>query len=485
MTLWTPFSESNFWLKQSDYYNTQTSSIWEKTPHTVTNNAFIAKKLAQICEAISPQSPTIEVGSGIGEFAFHYCKSRKKPFQFICTDYATRSVKTLESLKDFHPWRYAYIHFHQLDCLNYKSLPTHSNHFPIFIFNYVFDTLPHDAYIKLSNNHIQTVLTSNTQCEDPDGLIHLSANNKLAYRTEKKALPPHIEDYIKSYWEAGQQLTLPTGALRSLAHIRKHHPKALILFNDKTCQSPDNIAYQDGFSLLQEGSVSCTVNTHAIKHLLQPDFMIETPIDSSFDLNISTGLLGWGFSNHDVSHIHNVWKAHQQNTIYDYALINRELALEHSQISYPMIKRWLTQYDHDPYLFLNCTQNLYHHIHTGSSLLHQDVHQLLLKIKATHFSLNERLIPALSSCYRVMNDLDSAEVLMRTYALSQPDNHHYHKEMAHLQFMRTHHQEALAHINQARLHQPECKQMHALEIQVNQILSEQKKTKPHSSNTTK
>ena len=466
MNQWKPLSQSNFWLEQSNHYNTSQSSIWKQVPHTVTNNAFMGKKVAQICETLFPTSPVIEVGSGIGEFAFHYCKNRQKPFQFICTDYATKNVRKLESLKDFHSWRYAYIHFHQLDCLNYIPPISNSEPFPIFIFNYVFDTLPHDAYIKLTNGHIQTILTTDDNESSPEGWIHFNTKNKLPYRAERRVLSPLIAEYIKSHWEAGQQLTIPTGALKTLEKIKKHHPKALVFFNDKTCQYPDNISYQDGFSLQQEGSISCTVNTHAIEHLFQPDFMIETPIDKNFDLNISSGILGWGFSKKENKRIREVWCTHQKRTIYDYALTNRELSLEHSKLSYPMIKRWITQYDHDPYLFLNCTQNLYQHIHTGTTLLHQDVRQLLQKIKTQHFSLNERLIPALASCYRVMNDLDSAETLMRTYALSTPNDYFYHKEMAFLQFIRTNHTEALEHIKKAQMHYPSCEQMQSLQHQI-------------------
>jgi hypothetical protein len=338
--------------------------------------------------------------------------------------------------------------------------------FPIFVFNYVFDTLPHDAYIKLANHHIQTITTSDSDSAEPDGWIHFNAKHKLPYRAEKRELPPLIEEYIKTHWEAGQQLTIPSGTIKALEAIKKHHPRAIVLFNDKTCQSPDNISYQDGFSLQQEGSVSCTVNTHAIEHLFKPDFIWQTPIDMNFDLNISSGILGWGFSKKEIKHINQVWSAHQQHTIYDYALANRELALEHSKLSYPMIKHWITQYDYDPYLFLNCTQNLYQHIHTGTSLLHQDIHQLLQKIKTQYFSLNERLIPALSSCYRVMNDLDSAEVLMRTYSLSTPDDYYYHKEMAFLQFIRSNHAEALEHITRAQQHHPDCEQIKSLHHQI-------------------
>jgi hypothetical protein len=466
MEQWKPLSLSAFWQNQANYYKTQDKSIWEETPHTVTNNAFIAKKMADICESISPESPVIEIGSGIGEFAYHFCKHRQKPFEFLCTDYTKINLQKLESLQDFNNWRYAYIHFHQLDCLNYQPIPVKATSFPIFIFNYVFDTLPHDGFIKIANNNIQTVLTCDAKNSTDHDLIHLSSHHKLPFRTEKRPIHPLIEDYIKSHWESAQQLTIPVGALNALAQIKKHHPKAIILFNDKTCQSPNALSYQDGFGLQKEGSVSCTVNTHAIRHLFQPDFLLETPVDPAFDLNISTGLLGWGFAKNETRTINNAWMAHQQNTIYDYALINRELALEQSKLSYPLIKRLLIQYNHDPYLFLNCTQNLYHHIHISNHLLHQDVRRILSKVKTQHFSQNERLIPAISSCYRIMNDISSSEALMRTYSLSNPQDYFYHKEMAQLQFIQKNHEEALAASAKALLIKSDCKQMHSLHSQI-------------------
>ena len=60
--------------------------------------------------------------------------------------------------------------------------------------------------------------------------------------------------------------------------------------------------------------------------------------------------MSWGLSTEAQENLNNAWGIIDANTIYDYALINRELALEKTQISYPLLKRWLVKHV-DPYLF--------------------------------------------------------------------------------------------------------------------------------------
>ncbi len=461
----TKLSQSGFWQLQSEFFSLNPKDAWSHTPHTVTNNKFIAKTYAQLSDRVSPQSTVIELGAGIGEFAYHFLSNKSSPGKYWITDYSQNNLDYLSSINDYRNWRYAYLDFAQIDCTQYSPPEAISDKPVVFILNYLLDSLAHDAYLKVCGTLIQTMTVAKKNTPGAQS-IEFSNEETLYYQLEKIEIEPEIKNYIQTHWEVGQQLTIPIGSITLIKQLKTLYPKAILIITDKTCQHPSNNAYSEDFSFQKEGSISCTVNMHAIENIIQPEFFFQTSMDSSFELNIATTVMAWGLDENMTKHLHGECEIIRKRSIYDYAMLNRELALEKNTFSYPFLKSQLEQFDYDPYLFLNMTSNFHKHLHSASSQLKAHFIDLLKKIQRASFQNNHRLIPSIASCYRVMGEIEEAEVLMRKHQLSGPTNYYFYREMATLQFCRRNMLEANEFIDFSIEKNPGCAYSRSLKDQI-------------------
>jgi tetratricopeptide (TPR) repeat protein len=466
--MWLKPSESDFWKKQSGFYTQDAKTVWSKTPHTVTNNRFLAQQYATLVQSILPAPTIIEIGAGIGEFAYHYCTNSQKPFKYWITDFDANCVEQLSNNHDFNPWRWAYVHFSTIDCEKFAPPEAVSSEPVVIILNYLLDSLAHDGYHKVTSNHIQTLLfpSDSRATNDADGQLVFSENDQIPYKLNKEPLDPRIEAYIKEHWEVSQSLTIPTGGIKLLETLRKTYPSAIVLITDKACYNPADGSYNEGFSFQREGAISCTVNMHAVKELFQPEQFLHTNPDSVFDLNISSCVMTWGLTTEAQESLNNAWGIIDANTIYDYALINRELALEKTQISYPLLKRWLVKHNYDPYLFLNMSDHLFQHALSGNIKLQEDIRGLLTETSKHHYSTNIRLVPAIASCYRAMSDFETAETVLRKYELSAPNDYFFFKEISSLLYAMKNKEESLSYAEKGLHQHPNCTYLTALKTEI-------------------
>jgi hypothetical protein len=218
-----PISQSLIWQRQRDFYVQRGLKSWteDMVPHFITNNPFIAEIYARIvfafvCDWLEiakndpsaplPQNPLriLELGAGPGKFSFLFLcqletllRSRNIPLNVV----RYRMTDCSESL--VHAWRAnkAFSKFFEQGVLQCETLDASDEINPNFlrgtrsplivIANYVFDSLPHDAFV-IDDGKLFELLQSTTAPPQkgtdtvPQGLSQLQFSyNKIEITSDR------------------------------------------------------------------------------------------------------------------------------------------------------------------------------------------------------------------------------------------------------------------------------------------------------------
>lgn len=313
-----PLSQSLIWRLQRDFYAQRGLKAWTEdlVPSHITNNPFIAEIYAEIvagfiadcmnlpqkeARPLSPENPLriLELGAGTGKFSYLFLRrltpllhAKKIPPQMVrysmadCSESLLAEWRANRYLAEFVKAGILEFQLHRAEEANSSAAATNSivaNPAPeatgplVVIANYVFDSLPQDAFIISGGEISEALVTTNrvnvsaTASEGVPKLsdLQLSFKNVLVppARYPEKSWNEILEHY-RSHLSASTVL-FPCATLGLLQQLSQSSDgRMLVLAADKGFVREDDLALVQGPPHLEfHASSNCfsqTVNFDAI-----------------------------------------------------------------------------------------------------------------------------------------------------------------------------------------------------------------------------
>ena len=299
-------SQSLIWQLQRNYFDRQGISAWSTgtVPHHITSSAFIAEAYAKVVFGFLRDSHAqhdftqpvhvVELGAGSGRFAYLFLKKflsaysnsvlRDLRFKYVMTDFTERNVEYWRRHKWLRPFVEAgvldFAHFDVerdewlklIHCGEVLSPDTLRNPL-IVIANYVFDSIPQDAFSIADGQFFETLLTVKATQEEPDiGDPEILARLETTFHRN-----PVDEDYYDDpIWnrillDYKQRLPsidflFPTAALECVRSLhRLSSGRMLLLSADRGYSSDDALLRSQGApGMVLHGSFSMMVDYQII-----------------------------------------------------------------------------------------------------------------------------------------------------------------------------------------------------------------------------
>ncbi len=308
-----PLSQSKVWKLQAEFYASQGPEAWIKgiVPQYITTNPYIANVYAKTVFgylrdfASSPdfdRNTTIyimELAAGVGRFTYTFLKRfllllensslKDIKFKYLLTDLAESNVTYWQN----HSYLKPYFESGILDCavfdmekgkelsLRYskKLLQPEALKNPLILFaNYTFDSIPQDTfYVNNTKLHEGLItLTKKDRAKDSEnnrkdnsilaGLDYYYTDNQIEGNNYYE--DSHFNDILLYYKDCMEDtsFSLPITALRCIKRLQEiFSDDILLLSTDKGYRTVDSMNKNYHPFLSKHGSISLTVNFHAIE----------------------------------------------------------------------------------------------------------------------------------------------------------------------------------------------------------------------------
>lgn len=308
-----PLSQSKVWKLQAAFYASQGPEAWIKgiVPQYITTNPYIANVYAKTVFgylrdfASSPdfdRSTTIyimELAAGVGRFTYTFLKRfllllensslKDIKFKYLLTDLAESNVTYWQN----HSYLKPYFESGILDCavfdmekgkelsLRYSKelLQPEALKNPLILFaNYTFDSIPQDTfYVNNTKLHEGLItLTKKDRAKDSEnnrkdnsilaGLDYYYTDNQIEGNNYYE--DSHFNDILLYYKDCMEDtsFSLPITALRCIKRLQEiFSDDILLLSTDKGYRTVDSMNKNYHPFLSKHGSISLTVNFHAIE----------------------------------------------------------------------------------------------------------------------------------------------------------------------------------------------------------------------------
>ncbi len=292
-------SESILWKLQRDYFERQGIAAWSggTVPHHITSSPFIADAYARIVfgflrDTNSGPIYIVELGSGSGRFAYLFLKRFRDlhqtsalkhiPIKYVMTDLAERNLEYWRTHSRLQPFvEDGSLDFARFDVEHDETLKlSHSGETispanlqaPIVVIaNYLFDSVPQDAFFVSGGHLFETLVSVSTQekdQDDPEVLSHV----ELSYDYN-----PVSGDYyhdakwnriLKAYQNrlTATAFLFPTTALQCISNLhRLSSGRMLLLSGDRGYSSDQALLAGNGAPVMaMHGSISMMVDYQII-----------------------------------------------------------------------------------------------------------------------------------------------------------------------------------------------------------------------------
>lgn len=326
-------SRSILWELQRRFFAAHGIDAWRKriVPQHVTTNPFIAAAYSAVvsgflrdCQAaglLDNNQPLfiLEPGAGSGKFAYHFltsflrcAESRNSPFQYLMTDFASRTIEDWEAHPALRPFvKAGHLAFGRFDAGRDGSVrfagkqidlePGRIQNPLIVLANYFFDSIPHDLFY-IRNGLLYEQLVSVCAPEGATALdssslaagLQISFESRLA--TENYYGSSTLDALLKSYISRQTETALlfPTGAISCIQDLsRLCGGRMLLLAADQGFSSKEELAGQTSLAIDLHGSFSMQVNYHAIGEFVRASGgEVMHPRSPSTSINVSCFALG-------------------------------------------------------------------------------------------------------------------------------------------------------------------------------------------------
>lgn len=312
----TSLSHSILWEQMHTYYDEMGLEIWEDelVPSQITSNTYLANIYAHSIVAqindyrasvtasafSSKKEPfyIIEMGAGHGKFSFYMLKALAELLKiynlninsicYVMTDISEKNIQYWRK----HPALQEFIQNKTLDFALYNALTNTTIDLqlsqtsikakqltkPLFVIcNYIFDTLPQDAFQVQDGKLYETELVIQTKPQTQEQVEHLFENNEYIFKQNcvSENYYPHsnsdyfsllnkiLTQYVHSFNEAS--FLLPIGGIQAIEQFTQFSQSAtMVLVADKGISAPSLLEGLDSPDISYHASVSMMVNFDAL-----------------------------------------------------------------------------------------------------------------------------------------------------------------------------------------------------------------------------
>jgi tetratricopeptide (TPR) repeat protein len=283
----TALSESPLWSLQHEWYEARGSQAFAEVPHQVVDNPFVAAAYARVVLGylrdvargeLNLEEPlyVVELGAGAGRFAHGFVRELEAlldavalelpPVVYVMTDF---SESTLGDWAANPLLADARIDFARFDVTADATLALRRRGVVldrvanplVVIANYVFDSVPADAF-AVAGERLEECLLS-VEGEEIDAM-------ELAFERRPAPLPHYgdaeLDDLLEHYMEQLEDsvVTIPRAAIECLRRLEAlAGGRMLLLSADKAYTTEEGLAGLPEPEISRHGSFSLMVNLHA------------------------------------------------------------------------------------------------------------------------------------------------------------------------------------------------------------------------------
>ncbi len=269
-----PLSQSIIWRMQRDFYAQRGLRAWteDMVPQYITNNPFIAEVYARIVFGFMsdcgsrPGAPLhiVELGAGPGKFSWLFLRhltammrTGNIPIETACyrmTDDAPSLLKAWRANRRLAEFvESGVLHFEQFTAGGQASAEIASGGPPgplVVIANYVFDSLPQDAFVIEQDRLLEAVVTTtSTGGSRPDKLSDLRMSWRNVTVPPDRYPVPAWNEILEQYRSrlSGTTVLFPAEALKTLRQMASlSDGRMLVLAADKGCTQEETLRLAQG-----------------------------------------------------------------------------------------------------------------------------------------------------------------------------------------------------------------------------------------------
>lgn len=425
----TRLSDSQLWKIQENYFALKGASAWQnEIPFFISSNAFIGSRYAQLVihmiGDLLARGPApgplyiVEIGAGHGKFSFYFLKAfsaalkhlglEALDYRYIITDVAESNIDFCQKNEAFAP----YIESNRMDFgvfdarhqdefeLRIQSVPFSSikPQWPVvYICNYVFDILPHDAFRFEGDTlyELQVELTSRYQVFNADKPKRLKDVQIEQFYSQVEDVNHYYAEpdqdallqYYRRYFEGKDKgfFLFPIGAMRFADKIKRLSTQSVILCGDKGVALKDNLSciHQNNF-YSYDGCFAFSVNMHALGAYLKGKDGDYLPTQHQNYFN--TVLYSQGINFENMPYM----KAYFQDELEmfgadEFCFINEELALNGYRFSLKACLSILRLSHYDPFTYNQVHQHIMNQFDLMNAAMVKDVIKALIRVEENLF----------------------------------------------------------------------------------------------------
>ncbi len=506
-----PLARSRLWQLQRAFFERHGTGAWINgpVPHGITSSPAMGRAYARVLAAwladcardgADDEQPhyIVELGGGVGRLAFHvlrhlHARAPRSRWTYVLTDVVDANL-------DFcarHPSLKPFVDAGLLDFARFdvaapaplrllrsgRALTTVTNPLAL-VANYVFDSVPADAFRVEDGQLSETLVTLLSQREEPDvDDPELLSRLRLRLDSHPIALPHYHDDELDQLLAlyrdrlTATTFLMPTAGIACLRHFAAaSSERLLVLCGDKGEVSIKGLLRPQNASLVLHGSFSANVNFHALAELARRrGGRVLHTAHRALRLNVLALLVGRASSQWTET-AQAFADAVERSGPDDLFALGQLLREQHERLSLDELLVLLRASAFDPGLLVACSDTLSTRLEHASDEQREELARTLDETWRAHYPIGDQRDVAFTIGTLLLRLERFAEALthfQHSLALHGPDaSTHYNAALCHLRMGRT--VSAREHVERALSLAPQLEAARALRLH----LEEHKRSRP-------
>jgi tetratricopeptide (TPR) repeat protein len=438
-------SESCLWHLIQKFYSERGSDAWNESnvPFHITSNPFLARAYARIIVAfwrdlfqagrLNPDSPlvVIELGAGHGQLSFYLIKElvallargqlKGNSLRYVASDVSANNLRALEGREQLHGFiEEGLLSIAQFDVsksLKFEFGPRSAvdlSNPPAVIANYIFDSVPSDAF-RLESGRLWDARPKLThpQADDvpaKETLGSLKTTFEFVKSPKRPYGIPAYDQILQAYVDdlPDTHVLMPITAMECLERLERIFGRAfMVLSSDKGYVETQELGnLTDSLVQHHDGVVSSMVNFDALARYVESDQGLSgsTLHHRSGQVTLKTVALLPGLRRGSVRCMVDAFEENVAKfSPYDFHLMVEGLRASTKELTVEQIVSALKFSNYDPYVLLDHGQRLVDCLPDASTHVRADLREALEHVWENHYPFGRDLPFEIARCYYAMS----------------------------------------------------------------------------------
>ena len=423
-------SHSMLWRLARDFYDERGIRAWThgNVPQGITTTPHIARAYAKIAlgylrdvdAQVDPSQPVyiVELGAGSGRFAYRFAKRlatllersslRNKDFTYVMTDASTNLIDYWQAHPTLRPLVDAglvdFAHFDAMQRADITLLNSRATlragavaNPVIVVANYVFDSIPHDAFSIRDGELFENLVKVTSPWPDPmfsaerpaaDLAINFEANPAHSDYYAEAELNRVLERYRQRL--AAMMLLFPVSGMACVRHFKElSGNRALFLVGDIGSVHESDVGDRTTGGIGRDGNFWLEVNFHALgEYVRELGGQVFHPPHRHASLNVSTFALGdsaSGFAESALAYDDAV----AQGGPDDFFILTRVIAARFGAMNRDDLLAFLRSTGWDSDYFVQCVPFILDSLQSVSETTRQELNRAIDEAWDVYFPIGE------------------------------------------------------------------------------------------------